>query len=129
LVRKIQVLRRGYIGRNKNAYFARALIGKKNIIPVDKERAEMDKQYTTMREMGRADEIPDSEYPTSEWDRYPLPSWKQDMDDWDEEKYAPEDVDQRNDYEVRVIGRYRKKVYKKSMLHFRPKKPTKASRR
>jgi len=129
LIRKLQVLRRGYIGRNKNAYWVRALIGKKNIIPVDKERQEMDKMYTAMTEMGRADEIPESEYPQSEWDRYPLPVWKQDLDDWEEEKYAPEDVDQRNDYEKRVIGRYRKKVYKKSLLHFRPKKPTKASRR
>mmetsp|Transcript_110272 Transcript_110272/g.235508 ORF Transcript_110272/g.235508 Transcript_110272/m.235508 type:complete len:382 (+) Transcript_110272:83-1228(+) len=129
LVRKIQVLRRGYIGRNKNAYWMRALIGKKNIIPVDKERQAMDKQYTAMREMGRADEIPESEYPQSEWDRYPLPEWKQDMDDWEEEKYAPELVDQRNDYEKRVIGRYKKKAYKKSFLHLKRPKPMKAMRR
>jgi len=27
-------------------------------------------------------------------DRYPLQKWKQDEDDWDEERYKAEDVDQ-----------------------------------
>lgn len=110
LVKKISVLRRGYIGRNKNAYFMRGMIGKRNVIPLDQERTEMDNLYASLRESGRAKEIPESEYPMQEWDRYPLPVWKQDMDEWDEEKYAAEKVDQRSQYEVRVIGKFKKKI-------------------
>jgi len=107
LVEQIVVLRRGYIGRNKNAYFMRGMIGRKNVIPLDKERTEMDKEFRALIEGGRADEIPDSEYPQQEWDRYPLPKWKQDEDDWDEENYKAENVDQRSEYERRVIGDFR----------------------
>jgi len=110
LVTRIQVLRRGYIGRAKNAYFMRAMVGKKNMIPVDQERTEMDKIYQRLRDEGRADEIPDSTYPTNEWERYPLPRWVQDEDDWDEEKYNPDDVDQRTDWEIRVIGRFKERI-------------------
>lgn len=107
LITKIQVLRRGYIGRNKNAYFMRGLVGKQNIIPLDKERTQMDKMYVNLRLEGRADEVPESTYPQAEWDQYPLPVWKQDQDDWDEEDYAPEKVDQRTEFERRVIAKYR----------------------
>jgi len=110
LVEQIVVLRRGYIGRNKNAYFMRAMVGARNVIPLDKERTDMDKEFSTLREAGRGDEVPDSEYPQNEWDRYPLPKWKQDEDDWDEEKYDAKDVDQRSQYEIRVIGAYRKRI-------------------
>merc|ERR1719321_971313 len=89
LVTKIEVLRRGYIGRNKNAYFLRAMLGRRNQIPLDKERQALDELYASLIEGGRQDEIPESDYPKQEWDRYPLPSWKQDADDWDEEKYDP----------------------------------------
>eukprot|EP00931_Biecheleriopsis_adriatica_P114094 TRINITY_DN8952_c0_g1_i4.p1 TRINITY_DN8952_c0_g1~~TRINITY_DN8952_c0_g1_i4.p1 ORF type:complete len:328 (+),score=66.13 TRINITY_DN8952_c0_g1_i4:46-1029(+) len=107
LITKIQVLRRGYIGRNKNAYFLRGMIGKKNVIPLDQERTEMDKLYENLKFEGKASEIPEPEYPAPEWDTYPLPVWKQDMPDWDEEMYNPDDVDQRSDYETRVIAKYR----------------------
>jgi len=110
LVRRIEVLRRGYIGNNKNAFFMRGLIGKKNVIPLDKERTQMDEMYAMLKEEGREDEIPESEYPQNEWDRYPLPMWKQDKDDWDEEKYAPELVDTRTEYERRVIAKYKWRV-------------------
>lgn len=110
LIRKIDVLRRGYIGRNKNAYFIRGMIGKKNIIPLDQERTQMDEMYASLREQGRADEIPEPEYPQQEWDRYPLPLWKQDMDEWEEEKYNADLVDQRSEYERRVIGRFKKRL-------------------
>merc|ERR1712039_805925 len=116
LIKSIQVMRRGYIGRNKNAYFMRAMVGKKNNIPLDKERTNMDRMYAQLIEQDRQDEIPEPEYPTQEWDRYPLPVWKQDQDDWDEEKYDPKNVDVRNDYEKRLIGKYRKKVHKWSMV-------------
>lgn len=107
LVNRIEVLRRGYIGSNKNAYFMRAMVGKRNAIPLDKERTAMDDKFQSLIEEGKEDEIPESDYPQQEWDRYPLPVWKQDEDDWDEEKYAPELVDQRSEYERRVIARYR----------------------
>lgn len=107
LVEKITVLRRGYIGRNKNAYFMRGMVGAKNVIPLDKERTEMDKKYNALREAGLGDQVPESEYPQNEWDRYPLPKWKQDEDDWDEENYKAENVDQRSEYERRVIGDFR----------------------
>eukprot|EP00930_Biecheleria_cincta_P026788 TRINITY_DN1883_c0_g1_i2.p1 TRINITY_DN1883_c0_g1~~TRINITY_DN1883_c0_g1_i2.p1 ORF type:complete len:369 (+),score=75.20 TRINITY_DN1883_c0_g1_i2:57-1109(+) len=107
LVTKIQVMRRGYIGRAKNAYFIRGLVGKQNAIPLDKERTQMDKMYVNLRLEGRADEVPESEYPQQEWDQYPLPVWKQDQDDWDEADYAPEKVDQRTEFELRVIAKYR----------------------
>jgi len=112
LVEEIVVLRRGYIGRNKNAYFIRGMIGSANkrVIPLDKERTEMDKKYNNLRESGQSDQIPESEYPQNEWDRYPLPKWKQDEDDWEEENYKAEDVDQRSQYEIRVIGAYRKRI-------------------
>ncbi|CAE7293739.1 rplS [Symbiodinium sp. CCMP2592] len=107
LITRIQVMRRGFIGRNKNAYFLRGMVGKRNIIPIDKERTEMDKRYSDLRLDGREDEIPDPEYPQQEWDTYPLPVWKQDMADWNEEEYDPSKVDQRSDYETRVIAKYR----------------------
>eukprot|EP00439_Symbiodinium_sp_Y106_P081433 s2461_g20.t1 len=107
LITRIQVMRRGFIGRNKNAYFLRGMVGKRNIIPIDKERTEMDKRYADLRLDGREDEIPDPEYPQQEWDTYPLPVWKQDMADWNEEEYDPSKVDQRSDYETRVIAKYR----------------------
>lgn len=110
LVRRIEVLRRGYIGRNKNAYFIRGMIGKRNVIPLDQERTQVDEMYASLKEAGRADEIPESEYPQQEWDRYPLPVWKQDQDEWDEEKYSPELVDKRNEYERVVIAKYKKKI-------------------
>lgn len=109
LVTKIEVLRRGYIGRNKNAYFLRAMIGKKNQIPLDKERQALDELYQSLREEGREDEIPEPEYPQQEWDRYPVPVWKQSQDDWEEEKYNPDNVDTRSQYETRVIAQWRKR--------------------
>lgn len=109
LVTKIEVLRRGYIGRNKNAYFLRAMLGRRNQIPLDKERQALDELYASLIEEGRQDEIPESDYPKQEWDRYPLPSWKQDADDWDEEKYDPKLVDTRSQYETRVIAKWRKR--------------------
>eukprot|EP00929_Paragymnodinium_shiwhaense_P098426 TRINITY_DN598_c0_g2_i1.p1 TRINITY_DN598_c0_g2~~TRINITY_DN598_c0_g2_i1.p1 ORF type:complete len:440 (+),score=84.44 TRINITY_DN598_c0_g2_i1:83-1321(+) len=109
LVTKIEVLRRGYIGRNKNAYFLRAMIGKKNQIPLDKERQALDELYQSLREEGREDEIPEPEYPQQEWDRYPVPVWKQSQDDWEEEKYNPDQVDTRSQYETRVIAQWRKR--------------------
>merc|ERR1719245_1717887 len=63
LVTRLEVLRRGYIGRNKNALFIRGMVGKRNAIPLDKERTEMDKLYASLIEDGRADEIPEPEYP------------------------------------------------------------------
>jgi len=111
LVSRIEVLRRGYIGRNKNAYFLRGMVGSTRArIPVDQERTQMDKEYVVLSEKGLLDQIPDPEYPQQEWDRYPLPVWKQDQDEWDEEKYAPENVDQRTEYEKRILGAYRKRV-------------------
>eukprot|EP00929_Paragymnodinium_shiwhaense_P098424 TRINITY_DN598_c0_g1_i1.p1 TRINITY_DN598_c0_g1~~TRINITY_DN598_c0_g1_i1.p1 ORF type:complete len:419 (+),score=125.84 TRINITY_DN598_c0_g1_i1:98-1354(+) len=109
LVTKIEVLRRGYIGRNKNAYFLRAMIGKKNQIPLDKERQALDELYQSLREEGREDEIPEPEYPQQEWDRYPVPVWKQSQDEWEEEKYNPDNVDTRSQYETRVIAQWRKR--------------------
>jgi len=109
LVTGIKVLRRGYIGRNKNAYFIRGMIGKENQVPLDKERTEIDKQHMLLRRDGRQDEIPGSEYPQMEHDRYPIPVWKQDEDDWDEEKYRPEDFDMRSDFEKEIIGEYQHK--------------------
>jgi len=110
LITRIQVLKRGFIGRNKNAYFMRAMVGKRNVIPIDKERTEMDKTYANLRIDGREDEIPDPEYPKNEWDTYPLPVWKQDMADWNEEDYDPDKVDQRSQYELRVIAKYKMRV-------------------
>lgn len=110
LVEQIIVLRRGYIGRNKNAYFMRGMVGSKNVIPLDKERTEMDRRYAALRQAGEEEQIPESSYPQNEWDRYPLPKWKQDEDDWEEENYRPEDVDDRSEYEIRVIGAYRKRI-------------------
>ena len=74
------MLRRGYIGSNKNAYFMRAMVGKRNAIPLDKERTAMDDKFQSLIEEGKEDEIPESDYPQQEWDRYPLPVWKQDED-------------------------------------------------
>ena len=110
LISKIQVMRRGFIGRNKNAYFLRGMVGKRNIIPIDKERTQMDKDYADLRLDGREDEIPDPEYPQQEWDTYPLPVWKQDMPDWNEDEYDPDKVDQRTQYETRVIAKYKMRV-------------------
>ncbi|CAE8727596.1 unnamed protein product [Polarella glacialis] len=89
LITKIDVIRRGYIGRNKNAYFIRAMVGKKNTIPLDVERTKMDEMYANMIIEGRQKEIPESEYPAQEWETYPLPAWKQDMPDWEEKNYDP----------------------------------------
>lgn len=110
LITRIQVLKRGFIGRNKNAYFMRAMVGKRNVIPIDQERTEMDKTYANLRIDGREDEIPSPEYPQNEWDTYPLPVWKQDMADWNEEEYDPDKVDQRSEYERRVIAKYKMRV-------------------
>lgn len=110
LVTRIDLLRRGYIGKNKNAYFLRGLVGKKNAIPLDEERTKIDRLYNVMTEEGRAHEIPEPEYPQKEDDRYPLPIWKQDQEDWDESLYDPDLVDQRTEYERRVIGKYKKRV-------------------
>ncbi|CAE8654938.1 unnamed protein product, partial [Polarella glacialis] len=110
LITKIDVIRRGYIGRNKNAYFIRAMVGKKNTIPLDVERTKMDEMYANMIIEGRQKEIPESEYPAQEWETYPLPAWKQDMPDWEEKNYDPKKVDQRSEYERRVIGRYRMRI-------------------
>lgn len=110
LVTGIEVLRRGFIGRNKNAYFMRALIGKKNQIPEDKERTRLDQLYEDMRQERRYDEIPEPQYPLEEQDRYPWPVWKQDMPDWDESQYDPDLVDQRSQYEREVIGKFKKRI-------------------
>ncbi|CAK9050468.1 50S ribosomal protein L19, partial [Durusdinium trenchii] len=110
LITRIQVLKRGFIGRNKNAYFMRGMVGKRNVIPLDQERAEMDKMYASLRLDGRENEIPSPEYPANEWDTYPLPVWKQDMADWKEEDYDPDKVDQRSEYELRVIAKYKMRV-------------------
>jgi len=110
LLTKIEVLRRGYIGRNKNAYFVRAMIGKRNVIPVDKERTEMDRLYQNLRDDKREDEIPEVEYPTADWESYPLPTWWQDTEQWDEANYDPEMFDDRNRYEKEVIGGHRSRV-------------------
>ena len=37
LITRMQVLRRGFIGRNKNAYFLRGMVGKRNVIPLDED--------------------------------------------------------------------------------------------
>jgi CspA family cold shock protein len=110
VVTKIEVLRRGYIGRNKNAYFLRGMIGKKNQIPLDKQRTAVDELYAELREEGREDEIPMPDYPQKEHDRAPYSVWKQDSPFWDESKYNPDEVDQRSEYEKRVIAAWRKKV-------------------
>eukprot|EP00971_Amphidinium_carterae_P284509 5648385-Amphidinium_carterae.1 len=109
MVTRIEVLKRGYIGNNKNAFFMRALVGKKNVIPEDKERTNLDKLYAQYEEEGQLDKIPEPDYPKQEWDRYPLPVWKQNEDDWAEEEYDPEKVDTRTEYEKRVIGAWRRK--------------------
>jgi ribosomal protein L19 len=107
LVTKIGVLRRGYIARNKHAYFVRGMLGKKNIIPLDRERTAMDKLYQDLREDSRDDEIPEPEYPGRASDRYPLPTWMQDRDDWDEAEYAPERVDTRTNFQRHIFGSWR----------------------
>lgn len=109
LVQRIEVLRRGYIGRNKNAYFLRGMIGKKYRLPIDEKRAALDIKYQVLRDEFREDEIPEPEYPQTQNERYPWPKWKQDQDDWDESQYDPEKVDQRDDYERRVIAQFRKR--------------------
>merc|ERR1719382_2211678 len=81
LVTKIEILRRGYIGQNKNCMWLRGMVGKKNVIPLDKERSQMDADYEALRIDNRADEIPDPEYPTREDDRFPLPMSAQFADD------------------------------------------------
>ncbi|CAK0821968.1 unnamed protein product [Prorocentrum cordatum] len=110
LLTKIEVLRRGYIGRNKNAYFIRAMIGKKNVIPLDKERTEMDKLYQNLKDDRREDEIPEKEYPTAEWESYPLPTWWQDTELWDEANYDPDMFDDRSRYEKEVLGAHRQRI-------------------
>merc|ERR1712007_18341 len=90
--------------------FLRGMIGKKNQVPLDQERTKRDALYRELKEANRADEIPEPDYPKLENDMYPLPVWKQDMDDWDEAKYSPEIVDKRSEYEKRVIGAWRKRV-------------------
>jgi len=103
LVTKIEMLRRGYIGRNKNAYFLRGLFGKRQTIPLDKERTAMDQLYEELREDGREDEIPESDYPMAADERYPLPQYVQDQPDWDEDEYDPDLVDLRSEYEKYII--------------------------
>merc|ERR1719277_2513962 len=110
LIKSIQVMRRGYIGRNKNAYFIRAMIGKKNVIPLDKERTEMDQLSQNLRDDRREDEIPEVQYPTAEFESYPLPTWWQDTEQWDEANYDPEMFDDRNRYEREVIGAHRQRI-------------------
>lgn len=110
LLTKMEVLRRGYIGQNKNCMWMRAMVGKKNTIPLDQERTAMDSAYAALRIEGREDEIPESDYPKREEDRYPLPAHKQFADDWEEENYRPEDVDQRTDYELNVIGKFQRRL-------------------
>merc|ERR1719229_1668574 len=88
----------------------RAMVGKKNTIPLDQERTAMDQAYEALRIEDRADEIPPSDYPKREDDRYPLPVWKQFADDWEEENYRPEDVDQRTEYEKNIIGKFRRRL-------------------
>lgn len=70
----------------------------------------MDILYASMKLDGQEKDIPEPEYPQNEWDTYPLPVWKQDLDHWDEKEYAPEKVDQRSEYERRVIAKYRVRV-------------------
>merc|ERR1712194_139301 len=112
LVTGIKVLRRGYIGRNKNAFFMRGMIGKKNVIPLDVDRTQVDAMHEELRDSGREDEIPASNYPMSEFENYPWPSWRQDMDDWDEANYHPDMVDTRSEYEKTIIGKFRQKFFK-----------------
>ncbi|CAJ1331322.1 unnamed protein product [Effrenium voratum] len=107
LITRMQVLRRGFIGRNKNAYFLRGMVGKRNVIPLDEVRTKMDETYASLRVDGREDEIPSPEYPKNEWETYPLPVWQQDMPEWDEKDYDPDKVDQRSEYELRVIAKYK----------------------
>jgi len=109
MITKLQVLRRGFLGRQKSAMFMRMMVGKRNTIPEDKERTEMDKMFVTMRQEGRSDEIPEPDYPKAPWDTYPLPIWRQDQDDWKEEEYDPKLVDDSTDWERLVIGRYGKR--------------------
>jgi len=109
LLTKIEVLRRGYIGRNKNAYFIRGMVGRKNVIPLDRERTEMDRLYKSLREDDRADEIPESTYPSLEHERYPIPKWWQDTDSWDEKLYDPDMFDRRSTYEVEILGKIRRR--------------------
>jgi len=121
-ITKIQVLRRGFLGRQKTAMFMRMMIGKKNTIPLDKERTEMDQMFVTMRQEGRAADIPESDYPKAPWDTYPLPVWRQDQDDWKEEEYDPKLVDDRNDWERLVIGRFKMKRKKSGKYGYSTKR-------
>jgi len=110
LVTKIEVLRRGYIGRNKNAYFLRGMVGKKNQVPLDQERSAVDQLYASLKEEGRESEIPEPGYPQKEHDRLPWSVSKQHSPDWDESMYDPAKVDMRSVFEKRVIGGWRKKT-------------------
>lgn len=110
LVSRIDVLRRGYIGQNKNAMWMRAMVGKNNIIPLDVERTQMDTSFDDLRSEGRADEIPESNYPQTEDEAFPLPRSAQFKDDWKESEYDPEKVDQRTEYERRILGTFRKRL-------------------
>eukprot|EP00933_Yihiella_yeosuensis_P034320 TRINITY_DN27813_c2_g1_i1.p1 TRINITY_DN27813_c2_g1~~TRINITY_DN27813_c2_g1_i1.p1 ORF type:complete len:372 (+),score=61.58 TRINITY_DN27813_c2_g1_i1:39-1154(+) len=109
LLTGIKVLRRGYIGQNKNAYFLRMLVGTKNKLPLDPERTRMDEEYANLRLDKKEHLIPKPEYPKSDRDTYPLPSWVQDLDHWDEKDYDPDKVDQRSEWEKRVIGVFKKR--------------------
>jgi len=113
-LKSIQVLRRGFIGRNKNAYFMRGMLGRKNVIPEDKDRAGMDKIYKELADEGRKAEIPVADYPQLPRDRYPLPRSVQDDENWDESMYAPENVDTRSEYELRILARARLNFLRKT---------------
>jgi len=86
------------------------MIGKKNVIPLDKERTEMDKLYQNLKDDRREDEIPEKEYPTAEWESYPLPTWWQDTELWDEANYDPDMFDDRSRYEKEVLGAHRQRI-------------------
>lgn len=107
LVTKIQVLKRGYIGQNKNAFFIRGLVGQKNAIPIDKDRTARDVLYNDYRMKKKLDLVPASSYPTEEMYRFPQAVSVQDMPEWDESTYDGSKVDQRSWYEKTVLANFR----------------------
>jgi len=107
LVTKIQVLKRGYIGQNKNAFFLRGMVGAKNAIPIDKERTARDVQFNEYRMKKKFELLPASEYPVEEMYRFPQAVSVQDMPEWDESTYDGSKVDKRSWYEREVIGAFR----------------------
>lgn len=109
LVTKLQVLKRGYIGQNKNAYFIRGMVGLKNIIPIDKDRTKRDQLHNEYRLKKKMDLLPMSQYPTEEMYRFPQAVSVQDMPEWDESTYDATNVDQRSWYEKELIGNFRRR--------------------